>query len=34
VIDKTGVVRWTFLDEDYRVRAVNDAILKELAKIK
>lgn len=34
VIDKSGVVRWSFLNEDYRVRAVNDAILAELKKIK
>jgi len=34
VIDKSGVVRWTFFDENYRVRAVNEAILTELAKIK
>jgi peroxiredoxin Q/BCP len=33
VIDKSGVVRWTFFDEDYRVRAMNDAILSELAKL-
>lgn len=33
VIDKSGVVRWRFLDEDYRVRAVNDAVLAELKKI-
>ena len=33
VIDKSGVVRWTFFDEDYRVRAMNDAILGELAKL-
>jgi len=34
VIDKSGVVRWTFFNEDYRIRAVNDAILDELAKLK
>ena len=33
VIDKSGVVRWRFLDEDYRIRAVNDAVLAELKKI-
>ncbi len=34
VLDKKGVVRWVFLDEDYRIRAVNDAILTELRKLK
>src|SRR5262249_4236527 len=34
VIDKSAVVRWSFLNEDYRVRALNDAILAELMKIK
>jgi hypothetical protein len=34
VIDKGGVVRWSFLNEDYRVRALNDSILAELMKIK
>lgn len=32
VLDKNGVVRWVFLDEDYRIRAVNDAVLAELRK--
>jgi peroxiredoxin len=34
VIDKTGVIGWSFLKEDYRVRPLNDAILAELMKIK
>lgn len=34
VLDKKGVVRWVFLDEDYRIRAVNDAVLAELKKLK
>jgi peroxiredoxin len=34
VIDKGGVVRWIFLDEDYKIRAVNDAVLDELRKLK
>ena len=34
VIDKKGVVRWAFFDEDYRVRALNDSILAELRKLK
>ena len=34
VLDKKGVVRWVFLDEDYRIRAVNDAVLAELRKLK
>ena len=34
VMDKKGVVRWLFLDEDYRIRALNDAVLSELQKLK
>jgi len=34
VLDKKGIVRWIFLDEDYRIRAVNDAVLAELRKLK
>jgi len=33
VIDKKGIVRWSFLNEDYRIRPLNDAILGELMKI-
>ena len=34
VIDREGVVRWVFLDEDYRIRAVNDTVLAELRKLR
>jgi peroxiredoxin Q/BCP len=34
VIDKRGVVRWVFLNEDYRIRAVDDSVLDELKKLK
>ena len=34
VIDQRGVVRWSFLDEDYKIRAVNDVVLDELRKLK
>ena len=34
VVDRTGVVRWSFLDEDYKVRAVNDTILTVLKTVK
>ena len=33
VIDQKGIVRWVFLDEDYRIRAVNDTVLAELRKL-
>ena len=34
VIDKSGVVRWIFLNEDYKIRALNNAVLDELRKLK
>jgi hypothetical protein len=34
VLDKAGIVRWVYLNEDYRVRAVNDTVLAELRKLK
>ncbi len=34
VVDKKGLLRWMFLNEDYRVRALNDAVLSELSKLK
>jgi peroxiredoxin len=34
VIDKSGVVRWVFLNEDYKIRALNDAVLDELKKLR
>ena len=33
VIDRTGTVRWTFLNTDARIRAENDDILQALARI-
>jgi len=34
VLDTTGDVRCVFLDEDFRIRALNDAVLAELRKLK
>ena len=34
VIDTQGVVRWKFIEIDYKKRASNEQILHELAKIK
>ena len=31
VIDRQGIVRWKFVEEDYRVRASNEQILEALA---
>jgi peroxiredoxin len=33
VIDRDGVVRWRFTEENYRVRATNEAILSALARL-
>lgn len=33
VIDKQGVVRWKFVEVDYKVRATNDMILQALKSI-
>jgi peroxiredoxin len=33
VLDKKGVVRWSFLDEDYKIRPLNEVILDELKKL-
>ena len=33
VIDRTGVVRWRFTEVDYKVRASNEEILRELRKL-
>jgi peroxiredoxin len=33
VIDRQGVVRWKFVETDYRVRASNEQILEALAKL-
>jgi peroxiredoxin len=34
VLDKKGIVRWSFFDEDYKVRPLNEVLLEELKKIK
>jgi alkyl hydroperoxide reductase subunit AhpC len=34
VIDPKGVVRWKFIEVDYKKRATNEQIRRELAKIK
>jgi peroxiredoxin len=33
VIDRQGVVRWRFVEVDYRVRASNEQILEALARL-
>jgi peroxiredoxin len=34
VIDKNGIVRWSYVTDDYKVRPLDETILAELAKIK
>jgi len=34
VLDKKSVVRWSFFDEDYKVRPLTEVLLEELKKIK
>lgn len=34
VLDKKAIVRWSFFDEDYKVRPLNEVLLEELKKIK
>ena len=34
VLDKKGIVRWSYIADDYKVRPLDDVILGELAKIK
>ncbi len=34
VLDSKGVVRWSFLEEDYKVRPLNDVIFEEVRKLK
>lgn len=34
VLDTKGIVRWSFFEEDYKVRPLDDVILEELNKIK
>lgn len=33
VLDRKGIVRWSFFDEDYKVRPLDDVILDELRKL-
>lgn len=34
VLDKEGFVRWSFFEEDYKVRPLDDVLLEELKRIK
>jgi peroxiredoxin len=34
VLDSNGIVRWSFFEEDYKVRPLNEVILEELKKIR
>lgn len=34
IIDRDGIVRWRFLEENYRVRATNEDILAALAEVR
>jgi peroxiredoxin len=34
VVDKNGIVRWSYITDDYKVRPLDETILAELAKIK
>jgi len=34
VLDSKGIVRWSFFEEDYKVRPLDDVILEELKRIK
>ncbi len=33
VLDTKGIVRWSFFEEDYKIRPLNDVLLEELKKI-
>jgi thioredoxin-dependent peroxiredoxin len=33
VLDSRGIVRWSFFEEDYKVRPLDDVIIEELKKI-
>lgn len=33
ILDRKGIIRWSFLNEDYKIRPFNDALLAELKKI-
>jgi peroxiredoxin len=34
VLDTKGVLRWSFFEEDYKIRPLDEVILEELRKIK
>ena len=34
VVDKNGIVRWSYVTDDYKLRPLDETILAELAKIK
>jgi peroxiredoxin len=34
VLDTSGIVRWSFFEEDYKVRPLDDVIIEELRKIR
>ena len=34
VLDSKGIVRWSFFEEDYKVRPLNEVIFEELKKIR
>ncbi len=34
VLDNKGIVRWSFFEEDYKVRPLEDVLLEELKKVK
>lgn len=34
IVDKKGIVRWSYVTDDYKVRPLDETILAELAKIK
>jgi len=34
VLDTKGVVRWSFFEEDYKIRPLDEKVLEELKKIK
>lgn len=34
VLDTKGIVRWSFFEEDYKIRPLEDVLVEELKKIK
>jgi peroxiredoxin len=34
IVDKSGIVRWSYITDDYKVRPLDDTILAELAKLR